>query len=260
MYFVHPQINSNKKAVALFSCFFQKPDLEFLNKRLSFYFPNIAKKTKQPKKIIYTDMGRSALRIIIEKLNLRNSQMLFPSYICDIFFPILKKYNIEPIFLDADPKTFNLNVEEIEKKITPKTNSILVSHIYGLPNDMRKISSFARRHNLKIIEDCAHSFSAKSGKFYAGNYGDAAFFSLYKFLPTCRGGILLCPADWQQIEIDQTSFNSRDFISFLNNFPFWAFSFKKFAGLIAPKVIRKEKLSKIGGINKVSLNLLLHLD
>ncbi|MGB2762511.1 MAG: DegT/DnrJ/EryC1/StrS family aminotransferase [Minisyncoccales bacterium] len=247
MYFVHPQIALNKKNFKkIFFSFFQTPDLEALNKKLAFYFPK--------KQIIFTDMGRSAFRIMIEKMNLRNTEMLFPAYICDTFFPIFKRYNIKPIFLDADIKTFNIKIEEIEKKITPQTSSIFVSHIYGLPNNITKIVSIAKKHNLKVIEDCAHSFGIKKGKNYLGNFGDASLFSLYKFLPVCRGGMLVCPKDWK-IALEETSFNPRDFISFLNHFSFWALLFKKFGGLVSPKIIRKEKLFQIGGINKVSLML-----
>ena len=247
MFFVHPQINLNKKNFSeIFFSFFRTPDLNGLNKKLSSFFPE--------KQIVFTDMGRSAFQIIIEKMNLRNSQMLFPAYICDIFSPIFKKYNIKPIFIDADLKSFNINIKEIEKKITPQTKSIFVSHIYGLPNNINKILSIAKKHNLKVIEDCAHSFGIKKGKKYLGNFGQASLFSLYKFLPVARGGMLVCPKDWK-IDLEETSFNPRDFISFLNHFPFWAFLFKKFGGLVSPKIIRKEKLFKIGGINKVSLNL-----
>ena len=247
MYFVHPQINLNKKNFQkIFSSFFRTPDSKGLNKKLSSFFPE--------KQIVFTDMGRSAFQIIIEKMNLRNSQMLFPAYICDIFLPIFKKYNIKPIFLDADIKTFNLKIEEMEKKTSPQTKSIFVSHIYGLPNNINKILFIAKKHNLKVIEDCAHSFGIKKGKRYLGNFGEASLFSLYKFLPVARGGMLVCPKNWK-IDLEETSFSPRDFISFLNHFPFWAFLFKKFGGFVSPKIIRKEKLSKTGGINKVSLNL-----
>ena len=247
MYFVHPQINLKKKKLKeIFFSFLQSADLKALNKKLSFCFPG--------KQIIFTDMGRSAFRIIIEKMNLRDSQILFPAYVCDIFFPIFKKYNIKPIFIDADIKSFNIKIETIEKKITPKTKAVFVPHIYGLPNNIKKITAIAKKHNLKIIEDCAHSLGAKQNETYLGNFGDAALFSLYKSLPTIRGGMLVCPNDWE-VELEKTRFSFRDILSFLNCFPFWAYIFKKFGSKIAPKMIRKEKLFKIGGINQVSLNL-----
>ena len=206
------------------------------------------------KKIIFTDMGRTAFQIIIEKMNLRNSSMLMPAYICDIFFPILKKYNISPILLDIELETFNLDILEIEKKITPDVKSILVPHIYGLPNDILKIKSLAKKHNLKIIEDCAHAFGAKHQGIYTGNFGDAALFSFYKIFPCFRGGMLVCPKNWE-INLEKTKFSFRDFISLLNCFPSWAYLFKKFGNEIAPKMVRKEKYTNPARINKISLNL-----
>lgn len=180
--------------------------------------------------------------------------MLVPAYVCDIFYPIFKKYNISPIFIDTDLKTFNLNPEEIERKITPQAKSILVSHIYGLPNDMEKILFIAKKYNLKVIEDCAHTFGAAQNRTYLGNLGDAALFSLYKVFPCFRGGILVCPKDWD-ITLSKTSFSFRDIISFLNCFSFWAYWFKKFGSPVAPKIVRKEKSSQLCQINNVSLNI-----
>jgi dTDP-4-amino-4,6-dideoxygalactose transaminase len=115
----------------------------------------------------------------------------------------------------------------------------------------------AKKHNLKIIEDCAHAFGGKYQGTYLGNFGDASLFSLYKIFPCCRGGMLVCPSDWK-IDLRKTSFSLRDFISFLNCFPFWAMIFKKFGNQIAPKVIRKEKAQQFGKMNNVSLNLFSH--
>ncbi len=247
MYFVHPQIKLNRKIFQKIPAWFwKKPDIKGLENKLGFYFPD--------KKIVFTDMGRTAFQIIIEKLNLRNSTMLIPAYVCDTFYVILKKYNISPIFIDTDLKTFNLNIKEIEEKISPATKSILVSHIYGLPNDMEKILSIAKKYNLKIIEDCAHTFGGKQNEAYLGNFGNAALFSLYKSFPCFRGGILVCPKNWD-ITLSKTSFSFRDIISFLNCFPFCAYFFKKFGKQVAPKIIKKEKSSELCQINNVSLNI-----
>jgi len=244
MYFVHPQIKLNnvfKAASSLIKPFHQ----EELIKRLSKYFPE--------KQFIFTDMGRSAFRVIIEKLNLQNSEMLLPAYICDIFYSILKNYNIKPIFLDIDLNTFHVRPEEIKRKITPNSRAILICHTYGLPFDFSRFD-LPRRSNLIVIEDCANSFGAKLNDVYTGNFGDISFFSLYKQFPTLRGGMLVCPENWQ-VQLPKTLFNFRDFISFLNYFFPFAFIFKKFGSEIAPKIPRKEKLLEPSGINQVSLNL-----
>lgn len=238
MYFVHPQIKLSNSIKAKLSLI-KSPDMEKLNRKLSFCFPE--------KQMVFTDMGRSAFKVIVEKLNLQNSEMLLPAYICDIFKPILEKYNIKPIFLDIDLETFHIKPAEIEKKITPKTKAILVCHTYGLPMDVGKIRAIVGERI--IIEDCAHSFRANTG-----NEGDVAFFSLYKQFPTLRGGLLVCPKNWE-IKLPKTSFNFRDFISFLNYFLPFAFLLKKFGSGVAPKMLRKEKLSEPGGINRASLAL-----
>lgn len=228
MFFVHPQIKLNR---------LKKSNLA---QKLESYFPG--------KQLVFTDMGRSAFKIIIEKLGLQNSEILMPAYICDIFAPILKQYNIKPIFLDIDLKTFHIKAEEINKKITAQTKAILICHTYGLLFDVGALKSDLRgRTDLIIIEDCAHAFGIKP-------QGQIAFFSLYKQFPAVRGGLLVCPKDWQ-IELPKTSFSLRDFLSLLNCFPIFAFIFKKFGKDIAPRIIRKEKMAAPAGINKVSLNL-----
>jgi len=65
-----------------------------------------------------------------------------------------------PVFADIDPETLNVDPIEIEKKITPKTKAILPVHLYGNPADMDSIFKIAKKHNLKIIEDCAQAFGA----------------------------------------------------------------------------------------------------
>jgi len=257
MYFVHPQIKINKENLkSVFNCFFERPNLERLRYTLSSYFPE--------KKIIFTDMGRTAFQLIIEKLNLRNTQMLVPAYICDIFFGIFKKYNIQPIFLDIDTETFNIKAEQIKQKANPGVKSILLPHTYGLANDIEKIKSLTN-NQLLIIEDCAHTFGAKYNNGYLGNFGNAAFFSLYKIFPTCRGGIAILPSDLdlRQEDLIKTKFSFRDFISLLNCFSLFAFLFKSFGSsfpgqLTAQKMIRKEKFFQPSQINRVSLNLFQH--
>jgi len=247
MHFVHPQITINRENLKkVLKGFFGKPDFEFLGKKLSVYFPE--------KNFIFTDMGRSAFRIIVEKLNLKNSQILLPAFICDIFYFVLKEYNLEPIFLDIDLKTFHLKIEEISQKITPKTKAILICHTFGLPLDIEKLYFALQNSKVLIIEDCAHSFGAKYREVPTGNFGTLSFFSLYKQFPIARGGLLVFPKSWK-IDLPKTNFNFRDFISFLNSFSPFAFLFKKFGKEIAPKMIRKEKSKEPLGINKVSLSL-----
>jgi UDP-2-acetamido-2-deoxy-ribo-hexuluronate aminotransferase len=85
----------------------------------------------------------------------------------------------KPVYVDIDPKTFNLDVEQIESKITPRTRAILPVHLFGQAADMTRISEIARKHNLIVIEDAAQAVGAKwDGKMVCG-IGDMASISFY---------------------------------------------------------------------------------
>ncbi len=247
MYFVHPQFKFNIISITkLFGCLVRKPNTR-AQQIVETLFPN--------KKIVFTDMGRNAFRLIIEQLSLKDSEMLFPAYTCDIFLPVFKQYNIKPIFIDIEKSTFNIDISKIEQAITPQTKSIVVSHAYGLPANLNQILAIAQKHNLKVIEDCAHSLGTQYNGKLTGNFGDAALFSLYKLFPTLRGGMAVLPPNSQAGQLPKTKFSARDFVSLLNSFKLFSWLFKKYAGSVAEKHIRAEKLSKPTGINRVSLNI-----
>lgn len=244
MYFVHPQIKLNHGLKAKLALV--KPvDVKKITEKLGEFLPG--------KQLLFTDMGRTAFKAIIEGMKLENSEMLLPAYICDIFYPILKSYNIKPVFLDIDLETFNVKPEEVRRKITANSRAILVCHTYGLPCDIEAIRE-AAGDKVIVIEDCAHAFFTQKNGVYAGNLGDVSFFSLYKQFPTLRGGMLACPKDWS-VELSRTYFNRRDFLSFLNYFWPFAFFFKKFGSEYAKTHLREEKLALLGAIIGTSLKL-----
>jgi len=98
----------------------------------------------------------------------------------------------KPVFVDIDKKTFNLNPDEVEKKITDKTKAILPVHLYGLMADMEKINKIAKKYNLKVIEDAAQAHSAEIDKKKAGSMGDIGAFSFYatKNMMSAEGGLV----------------------------------------------------------------------
>jgi len=83
------------------------------------------------------------------------------------------------VFVDIDPKTYNIDVNQIEAKITSKTKAILPVHLYGQPADMDPILDLAKKHNLKVVEDCAQAHGAQYKGRVIGSIGDAACFSFY---------------------------------------------------------------------------------
>ena len=101
-------------------------------------------------------------------------------------------YGAVPVFADIEGDTFCLDPKSIEANITPRTKAILVVHICGHPTEMDEVMSIAKKHNLKVIEDCAQSpMSTYKGR-KVGTIGDAGIFSLnyHKHIHTGEGGMI----------------------------------------------------------------------
>ena len=85
----------------------------------------------------------------------------------------------KPVFVDTEEKTYCIDVTKIEKAITKKTRAILLVHLYGHPADIGPIIEVAKKHKLKVIEDCAQAHGALYKNKKVGSFGDAACFSFY---------------------------------------------------------------------------------
>lgn len=102
-----------------------------------------------------------------------------------------------PVFVDADPRTWNMDVTRIEAKITPRTKAIMAVHIYGHPTDMDPLIALARAHGLKVVEDAAEVHGARYKGRPCGALGDVAAFSFYanKAITTGEGGMVVTADD-----------------------------------------------------------------
>jgi len=101
--------------------------------------------------------------------------------------------NAVPVFVDIDPETLNIDPAKIEDAITDKTKAIMAVHIGGLPCDMDAITRIARKHRLKVIEDCAQAHAAEWKGRKVGSLGDVGAFSFQasKNLTSGEGGIVV---------------------------------------------------------------------
>ena len=102
-----------------------------------------------------------------------------------------------PVLADVDPATMNIDANEIERRITSRTRAIVPVHFAGRACEMSAIMDIARRHGLKVIEDCAHAIETEHKGQKAGTFGDFGCFSFYstKNVVTGEGGMVLAKRD-----------------------------------------------------------------
>ncbi len=98
-----------------------------------------------------------------------------------------------PVFVDSARDTWQLDAEEVKRKITPKTKAIIAVHLYGHPADMDALSQIAKDHRLFLIEDCAEAFGTLYKGRHVGTFGDISTFSFYgnKTITTGEGGMVV---------------------------------------------------------------------
>lgn len=138
------------------------------------------------------EYGRMALLDILKSLQLpAGSEIIVPALTFWVVPEITRVAGLKPVFADIDPATFTLCPGAMERAITPNTRAVLPTHLYGLACDMDPILALARTHNLKVVEDCAHSLGATYRGRMVGTFGDASFFSFQAFKPlnTFGGGM-----------------------------------------------------------------------
>lgn len=143
---------------------------------------------------ICTANGTAALHLAMEGLNIPPGAEVITSA-----FTFIASANAIcfgggiPIFADIDPDTFNINPDDIQALITPKTKCIVPVHIFGLPSDMKAISDIAEDNNLLIIEDACQAHGGRIEGKHAGTFGDIGCFSFYatKNMISGEGGMIV---------------------------------------------------------------------
>lgn len=135
--------------------------------------------------------GRSALWAIIRSYQWpAGSQIILPGFTCAAAVNPVIWSGLEPVFIDVD-HNLNIDLNKVEQKISKKTRAILIQHTFGLPVAMDRVKDLAQRHNLVVIEDCAHSLGAYFQNRPVGGWGEASFFSFGrdKIISSVFGGV-----------------------------------------------------------------------
>ena len=143
---------------------------------------------------IAVSSGTAALDIAFASLQIKKGdEVILPTFTIVSCVNQIIRSGATPIFVDCDLKTWNVNISDIEKKITNKTKVILAVHIYGLSVDMPNLLKLARKNNIKIIEDTSEVLGLKIRNKKCGSFGDISTFSFYtnKHITTGEGGMVL---------------------------------------------------------------------
>jgi dTDP-4-amino-4,6-dideoxygalactose transaminase len=141
--------------------------------------------------VFFLGNGTIALQIAIKALDLKGEIITTPfSYVATT--SSIAWENCKPVFVDIDPRTFNINADLIEAAITENTTGIMATHVYGNPCDVEKIQAIAEKHNLKVIYDGAHAFGTGFEGKSVLNYGDITTLSFHatKLFHTTEGGAI----------------------------------------------------------------------
>jgi dTDP-4-amino-4,6-dideoxygalactose transaminase len=139
-----------------------------------------------------TEYGRMGLYFILKALDLpAGSEIIVPALTFWVVPEITRVAGLKPVFVDIDPATFTMDPKAAEAAVTPNTRAILPTHLYGMACDLDPILALAKKHNLKVVEDCAHALGAQYKGQMVGTHGDASFFSFQAFKPlnTFGGGL-----------------------------------------------------------------------
>lgn len=138
--------------------------------------------------------GTAALEVAVQALGIgEGDEVVMPAFTIISCAMAVTKLGAIPVLVDSDPCTWNMNVDEIESKITDKTKAIMAVHLYGLPVQMDAIMKLAEKHHLKVIEDAAEMHGQTYKGRPCGSFGDISTFSFYpnKHITTGEGGMVV---------------------------------------------------------------------
>lgn len=138
--------------------------------------------------------GTAALEVAVQALGIgTGDEVIMPAFTIISCAMAVTKLGAVPVLVDSDLHTWNMNTDEIETKITPRTKAIMLVHLYGLPAEVDKVLALAKRYNLKVIEDAAEMHGQTYNGKPCGSFGDVSTFSFYpnKHITTGEGGMVV---------------------------------------------------------------------
>jgi perosamine synthetase len=122
--------------------------------------------------------GRVALYALLKAINVKEEdEVILPAFTCVVVPNAIKYCGAIPVYIDINSTTYNVDIDKIEAKITPRTKVILCQNTFGLSSNVEELVTLAKKYNLYTIEDCTHGFGGTYNGKPNGTFCDAAFFS-----------------------------------------------------------------------------------
>lgn len=141
--------------------------------------------------IHYVTNGTISLQLAINALNIESGEIITTPFTYIATLSSILWQRCTPVFVDINEKDFNIDVTKIEKKITTNTKAIMAVHCFGIPCNVVEIDNIAKKNNLKVIYDAAHSFGTMLNNKSVLSYGDISCCSFHatKVFHTVEGGL-----------------------------------------------------------------------
>ena len=204
MSFKELTIMSDKKGTVLFYPYIPKGCLKILKQRLSTRWigqgPMVDKFEKKFSQIflngnecVSTGSGTDALHLAYILAGIKkNDEVIAPVFTCTATNIPLLYIGAKIKFVDVNPQTMNIDINDLKKKISKKTKAIICVHYGGIPCDMSEINKLAKKYKIKVIEDAAQALGGKYNKKNIGTISDFTIFSFQaiKHITSGDGGAL----------------------------------------------------------------------
>lgn len=157
-------------------------------------FENLVSSYLGTKYCIAVSSGTAALHLALIALGIGpGDEVILPAFTFPATGNVIELVGAKPIFVDVEPKTYNIDVEEIKKNVTDKTVAIMVVHLFGNPANMDEILNIAQKYDLRVIEDAAGALGSMYKGKLCGTIGDIGCFSFHprKIVTTGEGGMVI---------------------------------------------------------------------
>lgn len=139
----------------------------------------------------FVTSGTIAIALALQQMKIgKNDKVLLPAYHCISMVEPVIQANAIPIFYKIKADT-SVDFDDIETQLDSSTKLLFITHYFGFPQDLSKLRNFCDKHNILMLEDCAHAFFGEYEKRSLGSFGDYAIASTMKFFPTSEGGCLV---------------------------------------------------------------------